>query len=323
MTKYQYWILTAGIVLAMTIAGTAGLYVYAGRNLIYDDEPVLFGATYMTMNNEFYEVIDEELRNLVEADGNTMITMDPQLSLERQIAEIEEMMDRGIQVLIVNPVDSTGLEDVLRRAKSRGIIVIAIDTSIYNGEDFVDYTVVSDNYEAGVLCAEHMMEKKESADILLLTHEAAYSAVERIRGFRDTIAGHDAYRIAAERECEGQMEKSMPAVEEVMQEGIVFDTVMALNDPVAIGAIAALKEYDIPSSSVMVFGVDGTPEAKALIKDGYMEGSVAQSPKLMARKAVSTARLLLSGEAELSDERIPVEMIDRSNIDEFILEGWQ
>lgn len=323
MKKFRYWILTAVTVLSLTIAGTAGLYLYARSHLIYEDEPVLFGATYMTMNNQFYDVIDEELRNLVEADGNTMITMDPQLSLERQIAEIEEMMNRGIQVLIVNPVDSIGLEYVLKRASDRGIIVIAIDTSIYDGEDYVDYTVVSDNYEAGVLCAEQMMAKQSSAEILLLTHASASSAVERIQGFCDTIEGHDAYRIVAEEECEGQMEKSMPAVENVINRGISFDTVMALNDPAAIGAIAAIKEYSLSSDQISVYGVDGTPEAKVLIKDGYMEGTVAQSPKLMAQKAVSTARQLLEGERDLPDERIPVEMIDRSNIDEFILEGWQ
>ena len=72
------------------------------------------------MNNPFYEVMDEELRNQVEANGDKMITMDPQLSLERQIDQIHTMMKKKIDVLIVNPVDSRGLINVLKEAKQQG-----------------------------------------------------------------------------------------------------------------------------------------------------------------------------------------------------------
>ena len=306
-----------------TIAGSAGLYVYVSNHVVYEDEPVLFGATYMTMNNEFYDVIDNELRNRIEADGNRLVTMDPQLSLTRQIEEIEEMMDMGIQVLIVNPVDSSGLEEVLEKADAQGIAVIAIDANVYSESDFVDYTVVSDNYEAGVLCAERLMEERDKADVLVLTHEAAYSAVERIQGFKDTLAGYPKYRIVAEEECEGQLEKSMPAVEQVIHNGVHFDAVMALNDPSAIGAVAAIRECDMEQNGIMVFGVDGTPEAKNLIQDGYMTATVAQSPRQMAEKAVEASRMILLGKSELDEEKIPVELIDSSNIDAFMLEGWQ
>ena len=316
------WICIA-IVSAITIAGSAGLYVYVSNHVVYEDEPVLFGATYMTMNNEFYDVIDNELRNRIEADGNRLVTMDPQLSLTRQIEEIEEMIDMGIQVLIVNPVDSSGLEEVLEKADAQGIAVIAIDANVYSESDFVDYTVVSDNYEAGVLCAERLMEERDKADVLVLTHEAAYSAVERIQGFKDTLAGYPQYRIVAEEECEGQLEKSMPAVEQVIHNGVHFDAVMALNDPSAIGAVAAIRECDMEQNGIMVFGVDGTPEAKNLIQDGYMTATVAQSPRQMAEKAVEASRMILLGKSELDEEKIPVELIDSSNIDAFMLEGWQ
>ena len=323
MKKYM----TEWIVLVMTLCCAllcaVLLSFYTKASLVSKKDPLLFGATYMTMNNPFYEVIDEELHNQVEANGDVMITMDPQLSVERQIDQIHVLMDRGIDVLIVNPVDSRGLVDVLKETKQQGISIIAIDTNVYDGEDFIDYTVVSDNYQAGVLCAQYMMKHKEAADIVLLSHEAANSAVERLQGFRDTVRQHDGYRIVAELDCEGQLEKSMPLIEGLFAENVKFDVIMALNDPAALGAVAALQEQGVEKKEIMVLGVDGAPEAKVLIKEGYMDGTVAQYPKKMAQLAIQAAYQLRAGEQDLQEEKIDVDMINESNIDEYLLEGWQ
>lgn len=323
MKRHLVELTVLALTLLLGLTGCLWLHHYTAAGLVSAEEPLLFGATYMTMNNPFYEVIDEELRNQVEAGGDVMITMDPQLSVERQIEQIKTMMAEGIDVLIVNPVDSRGLIDVLREASQKGIVIIAIDTNVYDGEDFVDYTVVSDNYQAGQLCARYMMQHRESADIVLLSHAAAYSAVERLQGFRDAIAGKPDYRIVSELDCEGQLEKSMPLVEDLLHQGIGFDVVMALNDPAALGAVAALQEQGVGAQSVMVLGVDGAPETKVLIKEGYMDATVAQYPKEMARKAISAAYALKAGDHELQEEEIAVSLIDGNNIDEYLLEGWQ
>lgn len=309
-------------ILLVTFSGLR-LYRYTNKELAgIKSDPILFAATYMTLNNPFFEVIDHEMRNVIEANGDILMTMDPQLSLERQIEQIHYMMDQGCDVLIVNPVDSKGLEEVLKEAKSLGIYIIAVDTNVYNGNDFVDYTIVSDNYKAGVLCAQDMMKQKAQAEILVLKHEAAYSAVERIQGFQDTIAAYPQYHVADILECEGQLEKSMPLVAEKLEQGVSFDVVMSLNDPSALGAIAALQEKDT-LEGVLVYGIDGTPEAKVLVKDGFMRGSVAQYPKSMAKKAVDCAYRLLAGEANIAEEKIDVNMIHQGNVNEFSLEGWQ
>lgn len=323
MKKYTGWMICVSLMLLITLVGSVQLFSYAKAHMTTaTKDPILFGATYMTMNNPFYEVIDQELRNVVEANGDILITRDPQLSLERQIQEIREMIEEGIQILIVNPVDSKGLVEVLMEAKQQGIFIIAIDTNVYQGDDFIDYTIVSDNYQAGVLCARHVMEKKEQANIIILEHAAAYSAVERIQGFKDTIAYNDAYHIVKKLECEGQLEISMPLIGEEIKQGTNFDVVMSLNDPSALGVVAALQEAN-KLTDVMVLGVDGTPEAKVLIKNGYMEGSVAQYPKQMAKKAIESAYALLQGESFKQEERIPVNLIDATNIDAYSLEGWQ
>lgn len=323
MKKYKIEITVFLLTICLSLVCALLLSRYTESSLLSEKKPLLFGATYMTMNNPFYGVMDEELRNQVEANGDVMITMDPQLSLQRQIDQIHTMMDQGIDVLIINPVDSRGLVEVLKEVKQKGIYIIAIDTSVYEGEDFIDYTVVSDNYQAGVLCAKYMMEEKEMANIVLLSHEAANSAVERLNGFKDTIAQNPNYKIVVEVDCEGQLEKSMPLVEGLFERKVDFDVIMALNDPAALGAVAALQEQQIKKDEIMVLGVDGAPEAKVLIKEGYMSGTVAQYPKKMAKKAIQAAYQLSLGKQKLQEEKIGVGMVNQKNINEYLLEGWQ
>ncbi len=321
MKGKKWLVMVIGAVI--TIAALFELYTFSEHQLANGQErPILFGSTYMTLNNPFFDVINEEMRNVIESNGDVLITMDPELSLEKQIDQIHYLMAEGCSVLIVNPVDSKGLADVLKEAKAQGIVVIAVDTNVYNGEDFIDYTVVSDNYRAGQLCAENMMAVTDAARILVLTHEAAYSAVERIQGFKDAIANFPNYQIVDEIECEGQLERSMPLIAQSIENGLSFDVVMALNDPSALGAVAALQETQ-RLDQVLVYGVDGTPECKVLVNDGFMQATVAQYPKKMGKKAVESAYRLLEGETDMVDEKVEVQIIDQSNIDEFSLESWQ
>ena len=94
------------------------------------------------------------------------------------------------------------------------------------------------------LCAENMMAALDQAQIMILRHDAAYSAIERIQGFKDAISQYPQYQIVDEIECEGQLEISMPLIAQAITEGVQFDVVMALNDPSALGAVAALQEAD-------------------------------------------------------------------------------
>ena len=60
---------------------------------------------------------------------------------------------------------------------------------------------------------------------------------------------------------------------------------MGLNDPAAMGALAALDSKGA-REGVLVYGIDGSPEGKKLIKEGMMTGTAAQSPKQMADTAI-------------------------------------
>ena len=111
-----------------------------------------FGAVYMTTNNPFYEIIDEEIRTVVENHGDVLLSRDPALDAARQIEEIEGLIADGVRVLFINPVGGMRMDAALAQARAANVIVIAIDTNVAE-EGYVAATIVSDNYSAGVQCA--------------------------------------------------------------------------------------------------------------------------------------------------------------------------
>lgn len=280
-----------------------------------------FGATYMTMNNPFYVMVDNEIRSEVEAEGDTLVTRDPALDVNKQIQQIDDFIQMRVRAIFLNPVEVDPLKPALYRAKQAGIPVIAVDSQI-SDDSLVSCTVVSDNYSAGVLCAKELMRVRKSANIVLLEHKNAQSAVDRIRGFTDTIQGHDSYRIVARGDCVGQLENAMPVTEKLLKEAPNADVIMALNDPSALGAVAALKDCGL-LSQFLVYGVDGSPEAKAMIKEGIMEATAAQFPSKMGKTAAEQMYNIIKGKKHETVCTIPVQLATKANIDSFGISDWQ
>ncbi len=318
MKNKNIYFVTTIYSLALTIC-LFFLYNFSKSNLInFNQLPVKFGATYMTMNNPFFNVINSQINSTVEANGDILITLDAQLSIENQIEQVEYLIDEGVKVIFINPVDYVKIIPTLKKAKEAGIYIIAVDTNIVDDNNIVDASIISDNILAGKLCAEDMMTNLEKARILILTHNTAVSAKERIEGFINTLTNE--YEVVGYYECEGQIEKAMPIVLKAIEDGIKFDVVMALNDPSALGALAAIQSKNI--DNVLVYGVDGTPEAKKLVSDHLMQATVAQYPKVIGIKAISVAYDLLNGKSNYVD-KLPVTLINKDNIELFNIDGWQ
>jgi len=280
-----------------------------------------FGATYMTMNNPFYEIIDDEIRSVLEARGDVLITRDPALDVDKQMAQVQEMIDRGVDGIFINPVDWKAIGPALSKAKEAGIPVIVVDSDVFDS-DLASCTVVSNNYQAGVQCAEHLLEKRDGGNVLLLTHSVAKSGIDRIQGFKDTLAGHEGFHILAEEDCLGQLELAMPVTEKLLRQYPQADVIMCLNDVSAMGAMAALKDAGL-TGKMEVYGVDGSPDGKSMIAEGIMEATAAQFPRQIGREAADAAYRILDGEQMESVILIETDLITRENLEQYGSDGWQ
>ena len=303
-----------GLITAMLLGTVYGSYLTPSKTHL------VFGATYMTMNNPFYEVINNELKKEIEKKGDELIVRNPELDIDKQNEQIEEFVAKKVDGIFVNPIDSSKLTS-LQSAREAGIPIIAIDASVDN-TDLIDCLIESDNYNAGVLCAQNMMQRMQSASIVLLKHSTVESAASRIQGFVDTIKDYPQYKIIDFAECEGQLERSMPAMQAILKEHSNINVVMALNDPAALGALAAIESLN--RTNILVYGVDGTPDLKSLIKQSPLTaGTAAQSPIKFGTLAAKNMYKILERKDIPKTIEVPVTLITKDNIDSYNVKGWQ
>lgn len=155
-----------------------------------------------------------------------------------------------------------------------------------------------------------------------MTHESAKSGQDRVQGFLDTVTRKSGIEIVSKIECEGQTEIAMPELQKAIDQGIVFDNIFCLNDLAGVGVVAALEENHM-LGDVGVYGVDASPDSKALIKEGMMEASAAQFPSEIGSEIADVIYELLDGEEVEKSILVPVELIIADNVDEYGIDRWQ
>ena len=281
----------------------------------------IFGATYMTMNNPYFQVLDAQIQAQLELRGDVLLTRDAAMDQQRQNQEIRELVEAGVCAIFMTPVEWDTSGEGVQIAADAGVPVIVVDAPIQDSE-LAACSVLSDNYHAGVLCAKHLLSVRESAKILLLEHITARSGADRIQGFKDTIAGHEGFEILGSGESDGQIENAMPVMEQLLEQYPEADVLMALNDPSAFGGLAAIQGAGL-SDRFLVYSVDGSPEGKAMVSSGFLTATCAQFPSRVAEEAVNQAYKAIDGGCDHKEVIVPVTLLTEKNVYRYGTDGWQ
>lgn len=310
------------LLLAAAAAASAFLSGCGGISRGLDGHvPRIFGATYMTRNNPYFDVVHEALQEVVEGNGDILISRDPQQDQQKQNDQILEMIDEGIEALFLNPVDYEKVKPALIACQEAGVPVFNIDTIVKDTE-YVVSVVETDNYQAGVICAEDMMERVPEARILVLDNPIQMSITSRVQGFLDTIAGHDEYKVVHQEKAAGELEVSAQITSAFLEQEIPFDVVLGGNDPTALGALAALQQHH-QEEGVLIYGIDGSPDFKAMLDVGYVTGTSMQSPKGIGQRAAEEAYRYFGGEEIEPYISIEPVLITKENLSQFEINSWQ
>ena len=277
------------------------------------------GYTCMDGTNPFFIALEGAIREVVEANGDELISLDPQNSNEKQISLIEDLVSQGIAACFVNPVDRDGVIAGLDKLKEAGIPIFGFDTEVADMSYLVSYAG-SDNYNAGYVCGVDLAEKlPEGGPIIVLDSPTMQSVVDRIDGFMAAIEGKG-FEVVAQIDSMGNQELGNKNATDALTAHPDAVAIMGGNDPTALGAYAAVEAA---ASNALVYGVDGSPDIKALIADGKVTGTGAQSPVSIGKTIAEVYYKWLAGEEV--EARYPIEtfMINADNVADFGTDGWQ
>jgi erythritol transport system substrate-binding protein len=234
--------------------------------------------------------------------------------------------DQLIDVAIANKaaaiiLDNAGADasvTAVRKAKEAGIPAFLIDREI-NANGIAAAQIVSNNYQGATLGVQEFVRLlgEKGNYIELLGRESDTNAAIRTRGYHDVLDKYDGLKQVGRQSANWSQSEAYQKIETMIQGNRNIQGVIAGNDTMALGAVAALKNAGM--EKVVVVGLDGSPDAIASIKDGGMKATVLQPAARIARMAVDQAhKFLTTGSTGMPEKQsIDCELVTPANAGQY------
>lgn len=278
----------------------------------------LFGVTYQTMNNPFFVDLNDGMKQVIEAHGDRLITLDAQWNSLKQRNDISDLILQDAAGIFINPVNWEGIKGSLLQAKRKNVPCIVVDAPVRD-MDLVLCQVASDNVEAGRLAARALAEVCRPAKVVILHLSVNKACIDRVAGFTEELAKYPDMEILDIQEGKGTTEGARPVMRDLLGRFPEINAVFPINDPSALGAISALESAG-KLDDVTVVTVDGSAEGIAAIKAGKLLSTSAQFPREIGRIAAEKMYEHLEGKPVEKDIKVPVKLITEENADQFVTE---
>ncbi|MCM2464110.1 sugar ABC transporter substrate-binding protein [Pseudomonas sp. CG7] len=263
------------------------------------------------------ESMDKKAKSL--PDGVTLQFEDARSDVVKQLSQVESFISQKVDALIVNPVDTAATQRITKAAVAAGIPLVYVnrrpdDPKLPEGV----VTVTSDDLEAGRMQMQYLADKMGGkGDIVILLGDLANnSTTNRTKGVKEVLKKYPDIKIEQEQTGTWSRDKGMTLVNDWLTQGREFNAVVSNNDEMAIGAAMALKQAGTQKGSVLIAGVDGTPDGLNAIKKGDMAVSVFQDAKGQADGSIDTAVKMAKGE-KMASVVVPYRLITPENVDQF------
>jgi ribose transport system substrate-binding protein len=284
------------------------------------------GFSQMGHDNPWRMAQTASLREEAQKRGYELVVTDAQDQTAKQVADVEDLIARRVDVILLAPREYEGLAPALQAARDANIPVILVDREAEGtpGEDFV--TFLGSNFvEQGRRAAEWLVQETGGqAGIVELTGTPGSSvAADRARGFREVIDQHPGMRILASQTGEFSRAAGQRVMQNIAQSlGRQITAVYAHNDEMALGAIQALKTAGLnPGADVKVVSIDGQRAALEAIQRGELGATVESNPRF-GPIAFDTIEELRRGESVPTKKLITDRFFDRNNAAQFVAEAY-
>lgn len=316
--------------MAMTMTTFGGVTVFAADKKTEEKtETTAEGNDYTiayvptTMNNPFWTAMMGGIKDEMKAKGmdvdKQLVTVDANSDQATMNNYVNDLIAQKVDAIILAPMDCTAVTEALTACEDAGIPVINVDTAV-DATDKVVSIIASDNYKAGVECAQDMMDKLDKGSkIAVMDQPSGTACVQREKGFLDTVG--DYFDIVSTTDTEGDTAKTMTAAEDVLTADDDLAAFFCINDMGALGCVQAAQAAG--KDDILIYGVDGNPDFMGYVADGSATASAAQQPSVIGQKALDAAIDTLEGKEVEHDQTVDVVLINKDNIADFDVTDWQ
>lgn len=286
------------------------------------EDGYLVGMTVMC-ECSFFDAFEEGVRAQMKEEDR-LVYVEGQLDADFQQGVIEDFISQGVDIVLYNPSDSAASLPSLQMLKDAGIPIINFDSEAADLSYCATYCA-TDNYQAGVVAAEYLMEEHpEGGKVAVLEYSAIESASMRADGFVNTLNEASGWEIVTRLDGGNTTNGALPVAEDIVTANPNLTAFFCTNDEMGLGAYSAITSAGL---NIHIYSVNGGPEAKDAMKNDGEEGiwraTSAQSPIVMGKTTMDLAYKVLAGETIDDEILIDPFIICPANIDKYGNSDWQ
>jgi len=256
-------------------------------------QQVTLGLSVSTLNNPFFVTLRDGALDAARSAGVTLIVLDAQDSPAKQLNDVQDLIQRRVSAILLNPTDAAALVPAVLQANRAGVPVITVDRAVAGGK--VVAHIASDNVAGGRQAAEFIAQRLngQGSIVMLEGIPGTSAARDRGAGFRDGLTKYPGLRLIASQPANFDRAQGLNVMQNILQAQPRIDAVFAQNDEMALGAIQAIRTAN--RTGIMVVGFDAVPDAVAAVADGRLAATIAQQPAKMGQLGVAAAVSYLRG----------------------------
>lgn len=281
-------------------------------------EGLTIGYSTKTITNDAFQLsLYNAVKDAVEANGDTFVGVlaESQTAVATQVNQIEDLINQGVDGLVINPMDSNACIQVLEKAKEAGIPVVLVDQGVEAGHEDLYITFIStDNLAGGKSAGERMAQELDGKGNVIIVRGANGSQAgdDRADGFKQGIEG-TGLELINEQPGDWVVDKAMQVTENMIQANPDIQGIFCCSDNMLPGILQALQNNDLEGVKIISF--DGSEAGIQMIKDGSVLGTVAQFPDKIGAWGVEYLMKGIAGETDGIDSFIDAgtNIIDASN----------
>lgn len=267
---------------------------------------IKIGLSVSTLNNPFFVSLKNGVVKEAKAKGIEVIVIDAQNDSAKQVNDVQDLLQKGVDALLINPTDSAAISTAVQSANDIGIPVITLDRSADKGK--VESLVASDNVKGGQMAATYIVEQLgKNAKVVELEGVPGASATrERGKGFH--LVADKKLKVVEKQSAHFDRTEGLNVMENIIQGNPDVQAVFAHNDEMALGALEAINSS---GKDILVVGFDGNDDALKSIKDEKLNATVAQQPELIGKLALDAAGDVLQGKKVKKDIPAPLKLVTK------------
>jgi ribose transport system substrate-binding protein len=278
-----------------------------------------------SLANEFFSTMADgaRLHQLSHADQYELVIngIKDERDIGRQVAIVDEMVASGVNAIVIAPADSKALIAVLARAAKQGIAIVNIDNQldqqILAQEQLKIPFVGPDNRTGAKQVGDFLVGKLKAGDSVVILEglRTSYNAAQRLEGFKDALA-EGKLTIADSQSAEWELSRANTIAASMLSEYPQVKAVLAANDSMALGALAAAKAAG-RSEELLIVGFDNISAVQQAIREGKILATADQHGDQLAVYGIETALKMLSsssGQQVESNIETPVDLVTRDTL---------